>query len=103
MTTDNQIRNGGITEVFVSLKIPTKVYEVAYGFHRIADYTTFDEYVSDMVVRDIEMMFDNGEMTHDLICEKLTGKNSPWMQNQKEHWKGVNKRLKKMSKVESGV
>ena len=103
MTNDNRIRNGGIIEVFVSLKIPTKVYEVAYGFHRIADYKTFDEYVSDMVVRDIEMMTENGEMTHDLIHEKLTGKNSPYMQHQKEHWKGINKRLKKMSKEESSV
>jgi hypothetical protein len=56
MTNDNRIRNDGIIEVFVSLKIPTKVYEVAYGFHKIADYKSFDEYVSDMVTQDIERM-----------------------------------------------
>lgn len=70
MTNNNQIRNGGITEVFVSLKIPTKVYEVAYGFHRIADYKTFDEYVSDMVIEDIERM-TAGEIADDLVKQRL--------------------------------
>lgn len=70
MTNNNQIRNGGITEVFVSLKIPTKVYEVAYGFHRIADYKTFDEYVSDVVVQDIERMAA-GEIADDLVKQRL--------------------------------
>lgn len=44
-----------------------------------------------------------GQVADDLIHQKLKGKNSPWMQNQKEHWKGVNKRLKKLEKAESGV
>jgi hypothetical protein len=70
MRNDDRIRNGGITEVFVTLKIPTKVYEVAYGFHKIADYKTFDEYVSDMITQDIERMAD-GEIADDLVKQRL--------------------------------
>lgn len=99
--TNNKNEDGGITEVFVTLRIPRKYYEVAYGFHRIADYTTFDEYVSDTVVKDIELMLE-GQIADDLIHQKLKGKNSPWMQNQKEIWGGVNKQLKKQQKIESG-
>ena len=98
-----QEQKHGIAEVFVCLRLPIKHYETAYAFHKIANYGSFDDYVSHCVMNDIEMMLDNGEMTHDLVCEKLTGNNSPWAQNQKEHWKGVNKRLKKYQKVESGV
>ena len=96
-----QEQKHGIAEVFVCLRLPIKHYETAYAFHKISNHASFDDYVSDCVVKDIEMMLD-GVVSDDLIHEKLTQRNSPWAQNQKEHWKGVTKRLKKLDKVESG-
>jgi hypothetical protein len=39
-----------------------------------------------------------GEVADDLIISKIKDKSSPWMQNEKEHWSGVIKRLKQQDK-----
>jgi len=49
------------------------------------------------VVSDLELL-NQGEVADDMVIKKVSHKNSPWMQNQKEHWSGVIKRLKKQDK-----
>ncbi len=88
-----QEQKHGIVEVFVTLRLPINAYETAAGLYRIADYKSFDDYVSDCVMNDLDMM-THGEVSDDLIHEKLKGEPSLWMQNQKEHWGGVVERLK---------
>ena len=64
---------------------------------RVADYKSFDDYVSDCVVSDLETM-SQGQITDDIVCKKVTRKNSLWVQNQKEQWGGFLKRQKERDK-----
>jgi len=93
-----QDQKQGIVEIFVTLRLPVNMYEAAAGLYRVADYRSFDDYVSDCVVSDLELL-NQGEVADDIVIKKISGKNSPWMQNQKEHWSGVIKRLKKQDKM----
>jgi len=88
-----QEQKHGIVEIFVTLRLPINAYETAAGLYRIADFKSFDDYVSDCVMQDLDLM-SQGEVADDVVISKITGKNSPWMQNEKEHWSGVIKRLK---------
>ncbi len=84
-----QEQKHGIVEIFVTLRLPINAYETAAGLYRIADFKSFDDYVSDCVMNDLDMMC-GGEVADDLIISE----SSPWMQAQKEHYSGVIKRLK---------
>jgi len=94
-----QDQKEGIVEIFVTLRLPVNMYEAAAGLYRVADFRSFDDYVSSCVVDDLELM-TQGEMADDIVIKKISRKNSPWMQNQKEQWSGVLKRLKKQDKIE---
>jgi hypothetical protein len=65
--------------------------------YRIADFKSFDDYVSNCVMEDLDMN-TQGEVSDDLIHEKLKGEPSLWMQNQKEHWGKVIKKLEQQEK-----
>lgn len=92
-----QEQKHGIVEVFVTLRLPINAYELAAGLYRIADFKSFDDYVSDCVMNDLDMMC-GGEVADDLIISKIKAEPSPWMKEQKEHWGGVIKRLKQQQR-----
>jgi len=92
-----QDQKQGIVEIFVTLRLPVNMYEAAAGLYRVADFRSFDDYVSSCVVSDLELL-NQGEVADDIVIKKISRKNSPWMQNQKEQWSGVVKRLKKQDK-----
>jgi hypothetical protein len=68
-----QEQKQGLVEIFVKLTLPISAYETAAGLYRIADYKTFDDYVSDCVMQDLEMMCQ-GEVADDVVISKLTGR-----------------------------
>ena len=68
-----QEQKQGLVEIFVKLTLPIKAYETAAGLYRISDYKTFDDYVSDCVMNDLEMMCQ-GEVADDVVISKLTGR-----------------------------
>ncbi len=94
-----QEQKQGIVEIFVTLRLPVNLYEAGAGLYRLADYRSFDDYVSDCVVSDLETMGD-GQVADDLVCKKITRKNSRWMQNEKEKWSGFLKRQKERDKIQ---
>ena len=73
-------------------------YQVATALSQIQDYANLDEYVSDTIKENVEMLLDGIEPLHDSIYRKLTGKRSPYMQEVKERFGPINKRLKQMVK-----
>jgi hypothetical protein len=66
-----QEQRTGLVEIFVKLTLPINAYETAAGLYRIADYKTFDDYVSDCVMNDLEQMCQ-GEVADDVVISKLT-------------------------------
>jgi len=68
-----QEQKQGLVEIFVKLNLPIKAYETATGLYRICDYKSFDDYVSDCVMNDLEMMCQ-GEVADDVVISKLTGR-----------------------------
>ncbi len=95
----DQEQRHGVVEIFVTLRLPVNCYEAAARLSRINDYKSFDDYVSHYVMNDLEMMAQ-GEVADDLVISKITDKNSPWMQNVKETFGPINKRLKEQAKIE---
>jgi len=93
-----QDQKQGIVEVFVTLRLPVNMYEAAAGLYRVANYRSFDDYVYDCVINDLELL-SQGEVADDMVIKKVSHKNSPWAQNQKQHWSGVLKRLKEQDKI----
>lgn len=50
--------------------------------YRINDYKSFDDYPSVCVMDDLETMTD-GSVAEDIIISKITGRNSPYIQEVK--------------------
>lgn len=73
-------------EISVILKIPKNYYHVASGLVKIYDYENFDDYVGDLVQREVEMLLDGAAPLDDQIHYKLTGKDSPYIQDIKKIW-----------------
>jgi hypothetical protein len=88
-----QEQKHGIVEIFVTLRLPLNAYELAAGLYRIADFESLDDYVSDCVMNDLDMMCQ-GEVADDLIISKIKAETSRWMKEQKAHYSAVIKRLK---------
>ena len=74
------------------------MYETGAALSKITNHRSFDDYVSDCVVRDLETMAQ-GQVPDDIVIEKITGRGSPWAENQKKHWSGVLKRMKEADKI----
>lgn len=58
-----------------------------------------DDYVSDCVVQDLETMKD-GMIVEEVVCEKITGKNSPKVLQVNDNMKGFIKRQKERERQE---
>src|ERR671918_990912 len=89
-----QDQKTGMVEIFVTLRLPVNMYEAGAALAKISNHRSFDDYVSDCVVSDLET-FSQGEIADDIVSKKITHKNSAWMQNQKEQWGRFIKRQKK--------
>ena len=87
--------------VSVTLTLPRGHYQVATALTQIYDYANFDEYVSDTIKENVEMLLDGVEPLHDSIYHRLTGKPSPYMQQIKEVFGPINKRLKQTVKEQN--
>jgi hypothetical protein len=72
-----QEQKQGLVEIFVKLTLPIKAYETAAGLYRIADYRSFDDYVSDCVMQDLALMCQ-GEVADDVVISKLTGRETEY-------------------------
>lgn len=83
-------------EISVVLKLPKGHYQAASALTQIYDYANFDDYVSDTIKENVEMLLDGIDPLRDAIYHRLTGKPSPYMQRVKEQFGPINKRLKKM-------
>ncbi|TLX90874.1 MAG: hypothetical protein E6K94_05500 [Thaumarchaeota archaeon] len=68
-----QDQKQGIIEVFVTLRLPVNLYEAGAGLYRVANYKSFDDYVSDCVVSDLEQL-SQGEIADDIVIKKLSVK-----------------------------
>jgi hypothetical protein len=68
-----QEQKRGTVEIFVTLKLPINIYETAAGLYRIADFKSFDDYVSSCVAEDI-MRLEQGQCADELVIYKITGK-----------------------------
>jgi len=65
-----QDQKQGIVEIFVTLRLPVNLYEAAAGLYRVANYRSFDDYVSDCVVSDLEQL-SQGEIADDIVIKKI--------------------------------
>lgn len=74
-------------EIFGNLRLPKRNYETAAELVKIYDCANFDDYVSDIIKRDIEMLLDGAAPLDNQIHYKLTGKHSPYVQ-------GINKQFR---------
>ena len=54
-------------KVFVTLELPPDQYRMAAAVAHMFQCKNFDEYVSELVVRDLEMLRDGGEQLADWI------------------------------------
>lgn len=81
-------------KISIVLNLPRGHYQVATALSQIQDYANLDEYVSDTIKENVEMLLDDIEPLHDSIYRRLTGKRSPYMQELKEQFGPINKRLK---------
>jgi hypothetical protein len=88
-------------EISVVVKLPKGHYQVASGLARIYDYANFDEYLSDLVKENVEMLLDGTEPLDDHISRSLTGKPSLYVRQVKKQFGPINKRLKQMAKEEN--
>ena len=87
-------------EISVVQKLPKGHYQVATGLTRIYDYANFDDYVSDIIQENVELLLDGVEPLVDSIDRRLTGKPSLYIRRIKKHFGPINKRLKQMAKEE---
>ena len=87
-------------EISVVVKLPKGHYQLASGLTRIYDYANFDEYVSDIIKENVEMLLDGVEPLVDSIDRRLTGKPSLYIRRIKKQFGPINKRLKQMAKEE---
>jgi hypothetical protein len=69
MTTDE-------VEISVVIKLPKGHYQVASGLARIYDYANFDEYVSETIKENVEMLLEGTEPLDDYISRRINGKPS---------------------------
>ncbi len=53
--------------VFVTLELPQEYYKMAAAIGQVFGYRNFDDYVSNLVVRDLETLRDGGEHLADWI------------------------------------
>jgi hypothetical protein len=89
-------------EIFVVVKLPKGHYQVASGLARMYDYSNFDEYVSETIKENVEMLLECTEPLDDYISRRLTGKPSLYIRGIKKQFGPINKRLKQMAKEEEG-
>jgi hypothetical protein len=89
-------------EISVVLKLPKGHYQVATGLTRIYDYANFDEYVSETIKENLEMLLEGTEPLDDYISRSLTGKPSLYIRRIKKQFGPINKRLKQMTIEEYG-
>lgn len=94
-----QDQKAGMIDVFVTLRLPVNMYEALAALRIMTNHKSIDDYVSDCVVQDLETMKD-GMVAEDIVCEKITGKNSPRVQQSNEQMKGFIKRQKEREKQE---
>lgn len=87
-------------EISVILKLPKGYYQVATGLTRIYDYANFDEYVSDVIKDDLEVLLGGVQQLEDSIHQRLKGKRSPFVQRINAQFCPINKRLKQMVEEE---
>lgn len=82
-----QEQKQGLVEIFVKLTLPIKAYETAAGLYRIEDYKSFDDYVSDCVMQDLDLV-RQGQVADDMVITKLTGKETdfgaPYISNNRK-------------------
>ena len=71
-------RKHGIIEIFYKIKLPYKFYEVANALSIIYNIKSFDDYVSELVYKDIEKLLDGTEIVSDCIINKITGEKTDW-------------------------
>lgn len=45
----------GMVEIFVTLRLPVNMYEAGAALSKITNHRSFDDYVSDCVVRDLRL------------------------------------------------
>ena len=57
-------------EISVVLKLPKGHYQVASGLTGIYDYANFDEYVSETIKENVEMLLEGTEPLDDYISRK---------------------------------
>jgi hypothetical protein len=88
-------------KVSITLTLPRGHYQVATALTQIYDYANLDEYVSDTIKENVEMLLNGIEPLRDSIYRRLTGKPSPYMQEVKEQFGPINKRLKQMVKEQN--
>ncbi|MGI8832063.1 MAG: hypothetical protein ACR2IS_05425 [Nitrososphaeraceae archaeon] len=89
-------------EISVVVKLPKGHYQVASGITRIYNYANFDEYVSETVRENVEMLLESTEPLDDYISRSLTGKSSLYIRRIKKQFGPINKQLKQMAKEEDG-
>ena len=89
-------------EISVVVKLPKGDYQVASGLTRIYDYANFDEYVSETIKENVEMLLDSTDHLNDYISRSLTGKPLLYIRWIKKQFGPINKRLKQMAKEEYG-
>jgi hypothetical protein len=89
----------GMIDVFVTLRLPINMYEALAAMRIMTNHKSIDDYVSDCVVQDLETMKD-GMIAEDMICEKITGKNSPKVQECDKQMRGFLKRQKERDRIE---
>src|ERR671918_845374 len=70
-----QDQKTGMVEIFVTLRLPVNMYEAGAALAKISNHRSFDDYVSDCVVSDLET-FSQGEIADDIVSKKITHKNS---------------------------
>jgi hypothetical protein len=81
--------------------LPKGHYQVASGLTRIYSYANFDEYVSETIKENVEMLLEGTEPLDDCISRSLTGKPSLYIRRIKKQFGPINKRLKQMAKEEN--
>jgi hypothetical protein len=57
---DNNNNQNNNTEVIVTLKIPKNYYKAGYAISHLLGFESFDEYVSDVVMSNVDMDLDGG-------------------------------------------
>jgi hypothetical protein len=87
-------------EIFTVVKLPRGRYQVATGLTRIYNYANFDEYVSETIRENVELLLDGKEPLDDYISRNLTGKPSLYIRQVKKKFGPINKRLKQIAKEE---